>query len=95
MLKKGKSATPTCLMSVDIAGAEKHRLKFFELSANTVAFVRLTQVLAGATREKKGNKGGGAPVRLSDTWRLSGVSEIYILGEEKHVNQQFMALSRN
>ena len=68
-------------MSVVIAGAERpgEKIKYKELSVNTVAFIScgitLTEVLAGATRGKKGSKGGGGRVRLLnvDTRRLSGL----------------------
>ena len=41
------------------------KIKYKELSANTVAFIscthRLAKVLACATRGKRGSKGGGGP----------------------------------
>ena len=55
--------------------------KYMELLANTVIFIscrlRVTKVLAGASREKKGSKGAGGRVRLSDvdTRRLQTGSE--------------------
>ena len=52
-------------------------MKYNKLSVNTVAFIscRLTKVLAGAARGKKGSKGGGGRVRLLDVdiRRLSGL----------------------
>ena len=68
-------------MSVDITIAEipEEKMKYKELSVNTVAFIscrgRLTKVLAGAVRGEKGNKSGGGQVRLSnvDTGRLTGL----------------------
>jgi hypothetical protein len=46
-------------------------MKYKELSANTVAFIscrrRLPKVLAGASRWKKGSKGGAGRVLLSKT----------------------------
>jgi hypothetical protein len=45
-------------------------MKYKELSANIVAFIscrhRLTKVLVGAARERKGSKDEGGRVRLSD-----------------------------
>ena len=64
MLKKGKSVTHTWIMSVDIIVMERtgEKIKYkIELSTNTVALIscrcRLTKVLAGAAREKKGGRG--------------------------------------
>ena len=76
---KEEEPTPTWLMSVDIAGADRSQWKRMksEHSANTVAIScrgRLTKALAGAARGETGSKGGGGRVRLldADTWELAG-----------------------
>ena len=62
-------------MSVDITIAERssEKIKYkIELSANTVAFTscrsRLTKVLAGAAKGKKGSTDRGDQVRLPDNY---------------------------
>jgi hypothetical protein len=58
-------------------------VKYKELSANTVAFIdcrrRLTKVLAGVARGKKGSKGRGGRVRLLDVlYRKTDGIEVHV-----------------
>jgi hypothetical protein len=67
------------------SGEPGEKFKYEELSVNTTAFFsyrwRLTKLLAGATRGKKGSKGGGGQVRLSsvDAGKLTGFKYKLIL----------------
>jgi hypothetical protein len=67
--------------SLDITGRREpdEKIKIYRAFSQHCGFnscrCRLTEVLAGAARGKKGNKGRGGRVRLSDvdTRRLSGL----------------------